>query len=301
MSAPLVERNRTQPINIETVRRIYPEADQLVGALLEHEGEAIAEVSHLSHSTVSLGRIEQKEEAVTFTRELHKNIDKDNGLNGYLNVAVKTEESEGEKSIYLGTYHEGSVFNLPELFTSTSIEDAKAVNVSQRTLIIGDRACGAFGIGRALAESERGFTESKLQFAGGLILASQLEQGDFDWRPTEAKLAKPFDEAIDYLRKDFVDKTFMPMLLNQLRIDGSWVSSDQVAERAAVFGFNHAELTDELSAKILSGEYHNTDVMDDPMQYQKKQADRFGNFEAYIHGFVANVLTNQLGIDPNKS
>lgn len=300
MSAPLVERNRTQPIDIETVRRIYPEADQLVGALLEHEGEAIAEVSHHSHSTVSLGRIEQKEEAVTFSRELHKNIDKDNGLNGYLNVAVKTEESEGEKSIYLGTYHEGSRFNLPELFTSTSIEDAKAVDVKERTLIIGDRACGAFGIGRALVESDKGFRESKLYLAGGLVLASKLERGDFDWRPNDGQGAESFNEAIDYLRKDFIDKTFMPMLLHELRIDGSFVSSEQVAERAAIFGFNHAELTDELSANILSGEYHNTDVMDDPLEHMKKQADRFGNFEAYIHGFVANVLTNQLGIAPTE-
>lgn len=317
MSEATLERV-SEPVSFKEGRMAFPEADEAVEALREHAGETFAE---FRFSTLAVGTIADVKEPLAFYKSgygsdgdrgaaIHAVVKTNGGTERHLGwsgasggwpVEVGAAEPMGDTyDTYVG--HPRGDRTLPHgphtLHVSERIEDARSLDRLRTTLVVGNRACGAFGIGKALKEMEEG--ARNIHTSMGLGLVALLEEGGVDWRPISARDTAVLGEATDILREGFVDNALVPLMLDELDLRGSFVRADHVGNRASIFGFDHESLRSELVAKVLHSEQTDERVAK-KMAWQRSVTEPRGDYVSYARDAVANILSNQLGIKPAEA
>lgn len=306
----------TEPISFKEGRMAFPEADEAIDALREHAGETFSE---FRFTTLAVGTIADDKEPLTFYKSgygkddrgaaIYASIKTDGGTEYHLAWSgagggwpVETGATPIGDTYDTFVGHPRGEMTLPngphKLHTSDRIEDAQALDRLRTTLIVGNRACGAFGIGKALKEMEEG--SRNMHTSMGLGLVALLQEGGVDWRPVSGREAAAFDEATETLREGFVDNALVTLMLDDLDLRGSFVRADNVGNRAPVFGFDHESLRTELVAKVLHAEQTDERVAE-KMVWQRRVTEPRGDYVDYLRDGIANVLSNQLGIKPAQT
>lgn len=303
----------TEPISFKEGRMAFPEADEAIEVLREHAGETFAEFRFTS---LAVGKIADDKEPLTFYKSGYGQDD----IATSVYAAIKTDGGTvyrlawsgagGGWPIETGAKPIGDTFDtyvghlkgeitLPhgphKLHISERIEDARSLDRLRTTLVVGNRACGSFGIGKALKEIEE--SPRNIHTSMGLGLVALLEECGVDWRPVTDCEVSALDEAMEQLTEGFVNDALVPLMLDSLHLRGSFLRADNVGNRASVFGFDHTDLRSELVAKVLYAEQTDERVAE-RMTWQRSVTEPRGDYVDYVRDGIANVLSNQLGIKP---
>lgn len=301
-----------QEASVRRMSTLMPDAELAVKGLKQHTGEVFCDFGFTDIAigvipdapTVPISFAESRYSSEPHNWDGYVNLRSAGGIKYGLNWSGRSGAwpvESGSSSlaenygIYLGKLPRGPVPNGPlAVETSHDVKTGFRYERLRDTLVIGNRACGAFAVGKALKESQE--RPENIDVSLGLLVAATLEENGIDWRPDSGLEGQSTALTLEKLRSIFVDYALVPRILGHLGLKSSHVHTTALGRRLPLFNFTALEIWQKVT-EVMDNDKQTADNMAD----QRRSHGGFGNYDRYIKDSVNNLLVNRLGLTDRVS